>query len=283
MSFLSKIKISVVRKIVSVLLIIFENNKIGKYFAGKINKSVSNRTQRVVYKEEEYTFSVPNDLNLYRVNTFSTKEPETLAWIDNIPKDSILWDIGANVGLYSIYASKTKKCKVYAFEPSFLNLELLSKNVFLNNLTDSIYILPFALTNKMGIQNFKLTSIEQGGALSTFGENYGWDGKTIPSIFNFNTFGLTMDEAINLLKIPLPDYLKIDVDGIEHLILEGGEDCLTKIKSVLIEINDDFIEQSSVTNTLLKQKGFKLQAKLHADEFNKNSLFCNTYNQIWIR
>ena len=44
-------------------------------------------------------FSVPNELNYFRVNTFSSKEPETLDWIDTLKPGTVLWDIGANIGL----------------------------------------------------------------------------------------------------------------------------------------------------------------------------------------
>ena len=49
----------------------------------------------------------------------------------------------------------------------------------------------------------------------------------------------------------IPDYIKIDVDGIEHLILEGGKETLKnkKIKSILIEINENFEDQK---NRLIK-------------------------------
>ena len=47
-----------------------------------------------------------NEINYFRATTFETKEPETLEWIDTIPKNSVLWDIGANVGLYSLYAAR---------------------------------------------------------------------------------------------------------------------------------------------------------------------------------
>jgi hypothetical protein len=62
----------------------------------------------------------PNSLCEWRAKTFSTKEPETLEWIDSIQKDSILWDVRANIGLYSIYAAKRQNCSVWAFEPSVL-------------------------------------------------------------------------------------------------------------------------------------------------------------------
>jgi FkbM family methyltransferase len=53
-----------------------------------------------------------------------------------MPRGSVLWDIGANVGLYSCYAVKARDCRVFAFEPSVFNLELLARNIFLNGIAD---------------------------------------------------------------------------------------------------------------------------------------------------
>ena len=62
----------------------------------------------------------PNWVCRFRANTFSTKEPETLEWLDESESDGVFFDIGANVGLYSLYYGATKKGNVYAFEPHFL-------------------------------------------------------------------------------------------------------------------------------------------------------------------
>ena len=59
-----------------------------------------------------------------------------------------LQDVGANIGLYSCYAGKTRQCKVFSFEPSIFNLEILSKNIFINNLENSIAIFAIALNEK---------------------------------------------------------------------------------------------------------------------------------------
>ncbi len=72
-------------------------------------RSVLNRHMRISHQGSQFTFAVPNGLCRYRADTFSSKEPETLAWIDNFSENSIFWDIGANVGLYSIYAAKKKR------------------------------------------------------------------------------------------------------------------------------------------------------------------------------
>ena len=106
----------------------------GQYITQLLINEGMEKKRKTNHRNTEMFFSVPNKLNNYRVDTFSTKEPETLDWIDKITENSIIWDIGANVGLYSIYAAKSKNCKVYAFEPSVFNLELLARNIYINNL-----------------------------------------------------------------------------------------------------------------------------------------------------
>ena len=110
-------------------------------------------------------FCIPNKLNLYRAESFSKKEPDTLAWIDLIPEGSLIWDIGANVGLYSVYAAKARNCKVYSFEPSVFNLELLARNIFLNKLQDTITIIPVSLSDKLSENRFQMTSVDGGGSI----------------------------------------------------------------------------------------------------------------------
>ena len=86
-----------------------------------------------------------------RINTFFTKEPETLAWIDNFEGDNKItfWDIGANIGIYSIYAALShKNIQIISFEPSTSNLRVLSQNISKNNLSQKINICQFALTNQ---------------------------------------------------------------------------------------------------------------------------------------
>ena len=86
----------------------------------------------------------------------------------------------------------------------------------------------------------------------------------------------------NILQ--LPDYIKIDVDGVEHFILEGSLRTLKnkKIKSILIELNEDFKEQFKTCNKILKDSGFKLLKKEHSQMF-ENSIYSNVYNYIFTR
>jgi len=247
-----------------------------------IKKYLMNNVKSINYNGIKMQFSVPNQLNRFRIDTFSNKEPETLDWIDSFAEDSILWDIGANIGLYSIYAAKTRNCRVYAFEPSVFNLELLARNCFLNQVQQQVAIMPVALSDKMGFDQMHMTTTEWGGALSTFGKDFGWDGQNINSEFEFQTFGLSMDQALDVLQVSKPDYIKMDVDGLEHIILKGGSEALLQVQEILIEVNDDFAQQAVYCQQLLTNAGLILKEKCHADMFD-GTIFSSVYNQIWIR
>jgi hypothetical protein len=82
--------------------------------------------------------------------------------------------------------------------------------------------------------------MEWGGALSTFGEAYDRVGMLIQPSLEITTTGLGMDEVTCALNIPLPDFIKIDVDVTEHVILIGGSKVFANVKGVLIEVNDEF-------------------------------------------
>src|SRR5688572_26441225 len=84
----------------------------------RVNQLVANsmmaNTRTVEHAGTRLSFVVPNFVNTWRIDSFSSKEPETLEWIDSFPEGSVVWDIGANVGLYSCYAAKRRKCRVFA-------------------------------------------------------------------------------------------------------------------------------------------------------------------------
>lgn len=278
----SRIK-TILRQLTRLALGLAAHNRLGRFISETMINSVAEQVVKVKHQEMSFRFAAPNAQCRWRYETLSTKEPETLEWIDNIPEGSVLWDVGANIGIYSIYAAKARHCSVYAFEPSVFNLEVLARNIFLNQLKN-VCIVPIALSNQTGPNQLKMTSVEWGGALSTFGETYGWDGKNIQCIFEFTSLGITIDSVKRALAIPDPDYIKLDVDGIEHLILSGGPNILAGIKGILIEVNDAFNEQAQQCQNLLSQAGLKLLEKRQSEMVsNSTSGFQNAFNQIWSR
>lgn len=258
--------------------------RVGRYLLDQLLSAAKERLREVSHGNLKLRFSATNSLCDWRVRTFSTKEPETLEWIDSIPGNSVLWDVGANIGLYSVYAAKKRDCHVFAFEPSVFNLELLARNIHENGLTKQICIVPLALSDRLGSSQLRMTTTEWGGALSTFGQNFGWDGGAIRQVFEYQTLGLSMEDAVQKLAIPAPDYIKMDVDGLEHFILKGGSTVLRDIKGILIEVNDDFQEQAEQCRQLLSNAGLVLKEKRHSEIIAGSTMgFQNSYNQIWVR
>ncbi|TAK90678.1 MAG: FkbM family methyltransferase [Burkholderiaceae bacterium] len=251
----------------------------GRYFLEQVLNTAMSKTRVVRHGDVALSFVVPNGLNHFRIDTFSSKEPEMLEWLDEIARDSVVWDVGANVGLYTCYAAKARHCQVFAFEPSVFNLELLARNIFLNGLADRATIVPLPLSDKLANSALNMTTTEWGGALSTFGETYTHDGQTLRKVFEFQTIGVSMDDAVERLRIPPPDYIKMDVDGIEHLILKGGANVLRNVKGVIIEINEAFEKQCIDSAEYLSAAGLVLKEKRHAEMFKDTVCF----NQIWHR
>ena len=258
--------------------------RVGRFVCEVMLEDAMQRSVTVRHKKIEIKFAIPNPLLHWRALTFAEKEPETLRWIDSFGVEETVWDIGANVGLYALYSAKSRQANVWAFEPSIFNLEVLGRNIAMNELADKIKIMPIALSDCVGFSRMKHSSTQWGGALSTFGVDYGADGKPLVALLGYDTFGMSMDDVVAYGFCPAPDHIKIDVDGIEHIILSGGQTVLRTVKSVLVEINDDFGAQRKMAENILKKAGLTLEEKersIYTDA--SGSVTPNVFNQIWKR
>ncbi|MEC8074298.1 MAG: FkbM family methyltransferase [Pseudomonadota bacterium] len=224
-------------------------------------------------------FYVNNYINKFRVDTLFTKEPDTIKWIDTFKEGEIFYDIGSNIGLYTCYAA-SRNIKTYSFEPSFFNTELLVKNISLNKLSDLVTVIPIPLYCRNSVSNFNLSKIEQGSALNSFSEKFGYNGKNLSVKMYYKTLGMTLDDCLKIFELRKPNHIKIDVDGIEHLILEGALNTLKSANSILVEISDDFFEQKNKCEQILKDLDYELISKENSNIF-KGSKFEKCYNQIW--
>jgi len=121
-----------IKRLITMLASLVFKTRVGKFASEKLIYLSLNSEKEIYYRKYNLRFAVPNSISRFRIDTFATKEPETLSWIDTFERNAVFWDIGANIGLYSCYAAKSTDCKVYAFEPSIFNLELLGRNISLN-------------------------------------------------------------------------------------------------------------------------------------------------------
>ena len=216
----------------------------------RISKSIK------ISENQKIKFYTPNKISSYRVKTFFSKEPDTLEWIRKKGgNEKVLYDIGANMGIYSIYYAKMFKSQVFAFEPSFTNLDLLVKNINLNLLTNQVHVISNPLSKKFIISNLFQTKSSPGLAGTTFNNNFvkkkmATTNKdfTLNQV-EYNTLGLSIDSLMDLNIIKKPDLLKIDVDGTEVDIIEGCQNTIKESKriSILIETSEE--TESSIKKT----------------------------------
>jgi len=213
-----------------------------------LNLTINQRFNQIVYR-----FKPKTRMEVFRYTTFFSKEKGTLKWLDeNIVPSSIMYDIGANVGLYSIYAAKKHgDVKVYAFEPHKVNFATLLENISLNDLEGSIFPLSFALNDAVGFFDLNYNSMESGASMTQLGHTKLPHDRDFKPKMSELVYSLSVDELIATGKVQQPTLIKIDVDGNEISILKGMRGLLTSSlppKSIQIEINPG--ERNDVVNFL---------------------------------
>lgn len=148
-------------------------------------------------------------------------------------------DIGAQTGLYTLYAKYLPKSKFYAFEPFPKSLEILNKNLSINNIKN-VETFPFALNDKSG--KSKLNVCKSHNGLHTMGNPIRF--KDI-SIIDIET--KTIDELFYDQEIPV-HFIKIDTEGCEYSILRGATKTIKTFKPIIqLEWNPINQKQFDVT------------------------------------
>ena len=216
-----------------------------------------------------------------RANSILSKEPDTIQWIDRFQAGDIFWDVGANVGVFSLYAACRGGVRVLAFEPSADNYMVLCKNVEINQLEGSVVPYCIALAGSTGLGVLNSPSREMGAALHQFGgqgetSRY-WNGTGITCAQGM--VGFSIDDFIRQFAPPFPTRLKLDVDGLEWPILQGAERTIRdpRLQSVMVELPLSDEAERGRAIAWLSHAGFDLvmrgDAQVGGDESAANHFF----------
>jgi len=166
-------------------------------------------------------------------------------------KDTII-DIGANVGIFSIYGSmKAPLGKVYSFEPFEKHFSKLNKNIKLNNLKN-IKIFNLAVDKDDVPKNFFVSETHTGAHSLIKNDN---------SSLKTKTRCISLENVFKKNKIKVCDFMKIDCEGGEYNILYGASDkILNKIKKISLEFDniDDKKRNGLALKNFLIEKGFNV-------------------------
>jgi FkbM family methyltransferase len=244
-----------ISKMKQILCVIFNKNAKNCLLAFAVEKYPPTCT--ISREEKNYIFFISSNIAYGRAMTIFHKELDTIEWIDSFHTDEVFYDIGANVGVYTVYAATRNNMKVYAFEPTFHNYYLLNKNIFLNELrTTSAFNIALSNENKMEMIHMK--SIIDGAAEANLGNCLDHNKRVFAPAFSQGVISYRLDDFIEKYDADFPTHIKIDVDGLEAEIVEGSMRTLQdrRLRSVLIEINEKSETYMNVVS-LMERLGFK--------------------------
>jgi FkbM family methyltransferase len=216
-------------------------------------------------------FHVDTPIERWRVDTLFTKEPETIAWLDRtMGPDSVIYDVGANIGLYTLYAVHRfpETAHAICFEPEPQNFAKLNRNIAANSLAGRITAFPVGLGAQTTFERMPLSVLESGGALH--GE------RMVKPDAAAHVTGLSvwsLDELVaRAAWMPAPTHLKIDVDGPELNILRGARATLAQpsLRHVLVEL---LTGERAEAESMLAEAGFKPSAEGKAVDDMMNVIF----------
>jgi FkbM family methyltransferase len=224
----------------------------------------------VEVRSHSLRFLTLTPLLLGRAQTALTKEPDTLRWIDQFRADDVLWDIGANVGVFSIYAAVMHGVRVLAFEPSADNYMVLCKNVEINALGERVTPYCVALSGNTGLGVLNSQSRMMGSALHQFGRP-GDTSRYWPTKKGSHAqgmIGFSIDDFIRNFSPTFPNHLKVDVDGLELNILQGALETLrdSRVASVMVEFSITNEDERNSGMTLLSEAGFEFVGQGESQE-----------------
>ena len=211
----------------------------------------------------------------------SEKEKQSIEiLLQKIDKKTIFFDIGANIGIYSLIMAKEKNCKTYSFEPVKKTQELLQQNIRLNKLDNKISIEPYGLSNKD----------DTVFITNTLG------GRNHITNHKKNTEKIIVKKLDSYIKQGRREntVLKIDVEGHEMNVLEGGLKFIKKYKpKILVEIELKHTTKEKIKNTfnildnldynclyvLTNKKKYKYNVNKFDENLNRGNNFYFEHNE----
>ena len=216
-----------------------------------------------LYKPGDPTFRLTGDF-----------ETDTREWLDNISVDgaTMLWDIGAHIGTYSLYAALRRNMQVLAFEPQAASYALLNETIERAGMDSRIvaYQIAFDSNTKLG----RLNQADTGAGTAMHGFNTETDQfeSPISTKFRQGAIGFSVDDFVRQFSPPLPTHVKIDVDGLEPGILRGGAKTFSapSVRSIIVELQGSDERQAEIVR-IMAELGFTAEAK--ASPSHRNMIF----------
>ncbi len=255
-----------------------------KVFTSADSPSERGAVASVVLEGRSAFFSTPNEMTRWRAESLYTKEPVTIDWLRSMATGAVFIDVGANVGLYTVFAALAREAKVFAFEPESQNYALLNENVRLNGLAERVTAICAGLSDRPGISRLYLSQPMAGGSCHSLGAEVGFRLEPRPAAFVQGAVALRLDDLVAAGDVPIPAYIKIDVDGFEHKVIAGMERTLrdATVHSLIVELNPALAEHREVREHL-GAMGFRWDPGQVAAAARKSGPFAGVAEHVFRR
>lgn len=204
------------------------------------------------------------------------EKPEIEFISKNLKEGDVFIDIGANIGLFTLNASKNvgKTGKVISFEAFYSNFLKLKKNAEINHL-DNVQLEYLAISDREKMLKIYLNNQDQNaGMASSYLENF----DTVEEIK-----AISLDHYAQEKSFEKINFIKIDIEGGEYDALLGMKNVLSKFKPILlVEINHKTLSKIHKSESdvirLLESFHYQLTMKLSQNENDYNGVFEPNFN-----
>lgn len=160
--------------------------------------------------------------------------PEMSFMLKTLNDDDTFFDIGANMGMYTLLAaSKIKSKTIYSFEPIPRVLNQLRMNLNLNNLLGQVKVIEKVVSDKNGYEKFLVQDISEYSHITYHKSR---KGTILPSI--------TLDSFCKKENVKNIDLIKIDVEGAEYKVLKGMNQILKnhRVSKLIVELGGNSVQ-----------------------------------------
>jgi FkbM family methyltransferase len=143
---------------------------------------------------------------------------------------SVVWDVGANMGLFSFAAAGLAgaRGRVFAFEPDAVMARLLRRSARLNPGAAAVEVIPCAVAQEPGLAHFEIAQRSRASnALEGCQLSQGGGVRELETVVTVSLDWLTE-------RLPAPDVVKIDVEGADLAVFRGARKMLEAKRPVLI-------------------------------------------------
>jgi FkbM family methyltransferase len=215
---------------------------------------------RITTRHGDMVFAIESPSELDHLQYFLEREPETRAWIDGFATPCRFWDIGANIGVFTLYAALRQQVEVYAFEPSAATYQSLCRNIHNNGLSDRAHAFCLAIADRTALGVLNLSGLAAGRAFNIFDGTHDYYGREVRVSAHQGMVGYSIDGFREAFGVPVPHYIKIDVDSIEDRILAGANATLRdpELRSVSVELEEDDTPRNDRICSALLEAGLQL-------------------------